>query len=250
MVYNNPIVMRFVVVSTLWLCLIALSPKTLAEGLFDLDFTAAQIQNMEFLEREYSLDTDLLMTAVNFASNYQEGVTQNNILTIIDYRMPSFQKRMWVVDIETMEIVYGRFKGKEREPLHQLVAHGRKSGDELYAKTFSNISNSNQSSLGFFRTAETYKGKHGYSMRIDGLEAKHNSLARKRFIVVHGAEYMTQKWMKQNNKEHPGQSYGTIAIDPGFAKSYIDTVKKGSLIFAYHPSYGPLLDSSFVTDTW
>lgn len=214
-------------------------PHAYAENLFDLEFTDTQKSNMQYLEREYNLDADLLVTAISYAGNFQKNIKKKHLLTIIDYRLPSTQKRLWVVNIDKMEI-----------EMNLLVSHGKKSGGTLYATEFSNTSGSNQSSVGFFRTAETYKGKHGYSLRLDGLESKYNSRARKRAMIVHGADYMTDQWMKKNKTQQPGRSWGTIALHPSTTKSYIDLVKDGSLIFVYHPSYGSLLDSSFFDGNW
>ena len=89
-----------------------------------------------------------------------------------------------------------------------LVAHGRNSGLE-YANRFSNKISSHQTSLGFYRTAETYIGKHGFSLRLDGLEFS-NSNARKRAVVIHQADYASANFIKRNGRL--GRSYGCPSL--------------------------------------
>ena len=117
--------------------------------------------------------------------------------------------------------------------LNTYVAHGRNSGGE-FATRFSNKPRSNQSSLGFYVTQNIYYGEHGLSLRVKGLETGYNDKAGKRNIVVHGADYIGDDWLEQNN--YMGRSYGCPAI-PGEESDYlINTIKNGSCIFIYHPS--------------
>src|SRR5690606_16117549 len=104
------------------------------------------------------------------------GLVEGSTLTLIDYTRPSALRRLWVLDLERGQV---RF--------HELVTHGRGSGEAVSTR-FSNVSGSHQSSLGLFRTAETYVGRHGYSLRLDGLERGINYRARDRAIVIHGAD--------------------------------------------------------------
>jgi hypothetical protein len=107
-----------------------------------------------------------------------KGIIQSDYLTIIDYSMPSTSKRLWVIDTNENKVI-----------LNSLVAHGKNSGLN-YANSFSNKNESNKSSLGFFTTGETYIGKHGLSLKLDGLEKGINNNARERAIVIHGADYV------------------------------------------------------------
>ncbi len=113
---------------------------------------------------------------------------------------------------------------------HTWVSHGRNSG-ELAAKHFSNQLNSRQSSLGVYRTAETYQGKHGYSLRLDGLSPGKNCNARKRAIVVHGAAYASPTHLRKYDKL--GRSWGCPALPKEQARAIIDTIKGGSVIYAH-----------------
>jgi len=149
----------------------------------------------------------------------------NQLLTVIDFSLPSTEKRLWIIDPEKGEVL-----------LNSVVAHGKNSG-ELMAVKFSNKPESYQSSLGFYLTAETYQGKHGYSLRLDGLEKGFNDMARSRAIVVHGADYATEAFAKMTGRL--GRSLGCPALPSDLSKEVIDLIKNGSLLFIYgnHPDY-------------
>ena len=144
---------------------------------------------------------------------------KNNLLTIIDFNLPSTEKRMYVLDLSKKEVLYVTH-----------VAHGRNSGGN-YATSFSNKSGSYQSSLGFYRTAETYNGGNGYSLRLDGLEEGINDLARPRAVVIHGADYCNEEFIKSTGRL--GRSFGCPALPQELNKPIINTIKDGSLIFIY-----------------
>ena len=113
------------------------------------------------------------------------------------------------------------------------MAHGRNTGDE-YANSFSNAAESFKSSLGFYATAEIYKGKHGISLKLDGLEKGINNNARERAVVMHGADYVANSFIK--NHQRLGRSLGCPAIPVAFTKEIINTIKDKSCLFIYHPS--------------
>jgi hypothetical protein len=152
----------------------------------------------------------------------EKGFFQKEILTIIDYNLSSNVNRLWIIDLKNNSIL-----------LQSLVAHGRNSGEE-YANNFSNTPESYKSSLGFFVTGETYVGKHGYSLRLDGVEKKVNSNARDRAIVVHGADYVSEKFINQNGRL--GRSLGCFALPQELKKEIIDLIKDKSCLFAYYSS--------------
>lgn len=148
-----------------------------------------------------------------------EDELKSPILTVIDFSLPSTEKRLWVIDPSKGLILH-----------HSVVAHGRNSG-ELLAKTFSNLPESFQSSLGFYKTAETYQGKHGYSLRLDGLEKGFNDQARNRAIVIHGADYAKEEFAKSTGRL--GRSLGCPALPPELSAKVIDLIKDGSLLFIF-----------------
>lgn len=154
-------------------------------------------------------------------------------LAVIDYSLPSTEPRLWVFDLERRTLLYA-----------EHVAHGKGSGDN-YAHAFSNRHGSHQSSLGLFVTAETYYGRNGYSLRMDGLEPGINDRARERAIVMHGADYVNPALAR--NFGRLGRSWGCPAVRPQVAREIIDTLSGGQLLFAYYPdeewlSGSPLLD--------
>jgi len=142
-------------------------------------------------------------------------------LTVIDYSLPSTKPRMWVFDLKTRKLV-----------LAEHVAHGQGSGDNM-TRQFSNKPNSHQSSIGMFRTSETYVGKNGYSLRLDGLEPGFNDRARERAIVMHGASYVSDATIQQLGRL--GRSWGCPAVSKDIARRLIDDIKGGQYLFAYYP---------------
>ena len=143
-------------------------------------------------------------------------------LTVIDYSKPSTERRLWVFDLKSKELVY-----------EELVAHGQGSGANM-ATQFSNADESHQTSLGLFVTRDTYVGKNGYSLRLDGLDRGVNDRARERAIVMHGAPYVSEQFVKANGRL--GRSWGCPAVSADVvAKQMIDRVKGGGLVFAYYP---------------
>jgi hypothetical protein len=149
------------------------------------------------------------------------GLLEDTTLTLIDYSRPSSVRRLWVIDP-----VAGRVR------FHELVAHGRGSG-KIRPRHFSNVVGSRQSSLGLFRTAETYYGRHGYSLRLDGLEPGVNDRARERAIVMHGADYVTEEVAETFGRV--GRSWGCPAVDSAVNRELIDLIRGGTAVFAYYP---------------
>ncbi len=141
------------------------------------------------------------------------------LLTIIDFSLASTIRRLWIIDLNENAIL-----------LNSVVAHGRNSG-ELMASKFSNRPESFQSSLGFYKTGETYIGKHGYSLRLDGLEKGVNDQARNRAIVIHGADYASEAFAKINGRL--GRSLGCPALPTELSTKAINLIKDGSLLFVF-----------------
>jgi hypothetical protein len=152
----------------------------------------------------------------------EQGLISKNILTLIDFSMSSNSKRLWVIDLTTNTILY-----------NSLVAHGRNTGNE-FATSFSNVAQSFKSSLGFYATGEIYSGKHGKSLKLDGLEKGINSNARRRAVVMHGAEYVSNSFIQ--NHDRLGRSLGCPAIPVEVTDKIIQTIKDKSCLFIYYPS--------------
>ena len=144
---------------------------------------------------------------------------KKHLLTVVDFSLPSTAKRLWVIDLETNNTLY-----------HTYVAHGKNTGG-LYANNFSNVRNSNQSSLGFYLTGEIYYGKNGLSLRLDGLEPGINDLARERAIVIHGAWYASEKLIEDTGRL--GRSYGCPAVPEEVHKEMINDIADKTVFFIY-----------------
>ena len=138
---------------------------------------------------------EALQGLATYSKTYQ---LNHKLIAIVDFDLPSTQKRLFIIDIETNKLIHS-----------SLVAHGSGSGFNL-AQQFSNINGSHQSSIGFFKTSETYIGKHGLSLRLDGLDKGVNDKARERNIVIHGADYVSEAFIKKNNRL--GRSWGCPAL--------------------------------------
>ena len=140
-------------------------------------------------------------------------------LAVIDYSRPSTAKRMWVFDMAHERLLH-----------HEHVAHGSGSGQNM-ATRFSNVEGSHATSLGLFRTAETYIGGNGYSLRMDGLDPGFNDNARMRAIVIHGAWYANPDMIAKQGRL--GRSQGCPALREQVAKVVIDDLKQRQLVFSY-----------------
>ena len=160
------------------------------------------------------------------------GAEQAQRLAVIDYSQPSTARRLWIFDLRKQALV-----------LQDLVAHGQKSG-ENFATRFSNRVGSYQSSLGLFRTQESYQGKHGYSLRMDGLEPGVNDRARERAIVIHAADYVNPLWSKRQGRI--GRSQGCPAVRPQVARKVVDKLKDGQFMFAWYPDKRWLQSSAYL----
>jgi len=142
-------------------------------------------------------------------------------LAVIDYSLPSTKPRLWVFDVAQGRLLF-----------QELVAHGRNTGERV-AERFSNVEGSKMSSLGLFQTAETYYGSNGYSLRLRGLDPGFNDNALSRAIVMHGAPYVSEAIAERVGRI--GRSWGCPAVRQEVARTVIDTLKGGALIFAYYP---------------
>lgn len=151
-----------------------------------------------------------------------EGRTNSAVLTIVDLNKPSTSLRMWVIDLE-----------QDRVLINTWSAHGKGSGIKE-AKAFSNIPGSHQTSLGFYLTAEEYIGANGRSLKLDGLDVEFNTNARKRYVVMHGADYVSQDTIDAYG--YLGNSEGCPAVSHDVNHQIIDWVKGGSVLFITGPS--------------
>ncbi len=156
----------------------------------------------------------------NAVAGYQKlNVKNKDIFTLIDFTRPSTEERFHVLDIKQKKVLFSTH-----------VSHGKNSGGN-YATSFSNVSGSNKSSLGFFVTENTYEGKHGYSLVINGLEKGVNDRAKERAIVIHSAGYANPTVIASSGRL--GRSFGCPALPEAVCKPIINTIKDGTLLFIY-----------------
>jgi len=160
------------------------------------------------------------------------GEVDGPLLTVIDYSLPSTARRLWVMDMVARRVLW-----------HELVAHGEGSGD-LDAVAFSNRPGSRCSSLGLFRTEDIYSGRHGASLRLEGLEPGINDKAMDRALVIHGASYVNPRVVAAFGRL--GRSWGCPALDRRVNRSIIDRIRGGSAVFAYYPDARWLASSRFL----
>lgn len=180
---------------------------------------------------EGKLDYEIFVNAMECLEELE--FNNEKLLTIIDFTKPSTEKRLFIIDLNNQELLH-----------HTLVAHGKNTGLNL-AESFSNTSQSLQSSLGFYNTGEPYYGKHGYSLRLDGLEKGINDNARKRAIVIHGAKYVSEDFIEDHGRL--GRSWGCPALPVKQTNEIIDLIKKGSCLYIYADDEN-YLENSVLTD--
>ncbi|MBV7490609.1 MULTISPECIES: murein L,D-transpeptidase catalytic domain family protein [Pseudomonas] len=161
-----------------------------------------------------------------------QGVAPAQRLAVIDYSLPSTEQRLWVFDLKRRKLLF-----------HELVAHGRNSGENM-ATLFSNRNESHATSIGLFRTQQSYLGQNGYSLRMEGLEPGFNDNAFDRAIVIHGAPYVSPVLARANGRI--GRSLGCPAVRPAIAHRLIDSMKDGQLLFSYYPDQRWLKSSSYI----
>ncbi len=176
---------------------------------------------LELVDR--GLEYDIFMYAVvgHYNTKNVFNLSRKNIVSIIDFSQSSNNDRLYIIDLKNERLLY-----------QTLVAHGKNSGNE-YAEVFSNISNTNKSSIGFYVTAEDYFGKHGLSLRLDGVDRGYNTNARNRAIVMHGADYVSYDFIEKYGRL--GRSWGCPSIRNDLRWEILPLIKNKTLIFAYYP---------------
>jgi hypothetical protein len=181
-----------------------------------------------------TIKKSVLKTALTaYKKATETGSVKKPILTVIDYSLPSSKQRMWIFDVQRERLLYNTH-----------VAHGKNSG-ETTPNHFSNRSSSKETSLGTYITRDTYFGSKGYSLNLMGLEKGFNDNAYERRVVLHGAWYVEPGFIKKAG--HAGRSWGCPSVAKSLAKPIINTVKGGSVIFAYYPDQNYLSHSRFAS---
>lgn len=190
-----------------------------------------QVQHLSY--KAPKLNKKVLKLALTAYKNAnKKGAVKKPVLTVIDYSLPSNKQRMWVFDLNRERLLYNTY-----------VAHGKNSGVNK-ANHFSNKESSKESSLGTYITKDTYMGHKGYSLNLQGLDKGFNNNAYNRRVVVHGAWYVEPDFIKRAGRA--GLSWGCPAISETLAKPIINTIKNGSVIFAYFPDQYFLSHSGYL----
>ncbi len=199
-----------------------------------LDIAACDLYSKFNFKKWNGLDYDVfLMAYKGYLIMKNDGYISNSrYLTVMNFELSANNRRLWVLDLEKHKIVVNDF-----------VSHGRNSGEE-FARSFSNTPESFKSSLGFYVTGEPYMGKNDYSLRLHGVEEGFNDNALERGIVMHGADYVCSKYIKNNKRL--GRSQGCPAVSPSIARWLIDDIQGGSCLFIYYPDKKYLRKSEIV----
>jgi len=178
------------------------------------------------------LDQRVIERALDAATKARaHGVgIRSSLLTVIDYTRPSWQPRLWVFNTANPRLLF-----------NDRVAHGANTG-EAWAQHFSNRVGSKQTSLGLFLTGDPYVGDNGYSLRLLGLDRELNSNAFERAVVMHGAPYVSDAFVREHGRI--GRSWGCPAVSKELAKPLIDTIRGGSLVYAYYDVATPAAPAS------
>jgi L,D-transpeptidase catalytic domain len=143
------------------------------------------------------------------------------IITICNFNLPSTENRLWIIDLEKKKVLFNTY-----------VAHGEGSGDDC-SLSFSNNNSTHKSSLGFYVTGDTYDGEHGTSLYLNGMDEGFNDAAYERGIVVHGANYVSSKFVSEHQRL--GHSWGCPAVPTKLSLPIINTIKEGTCLFIYYP---------------
>jgi len=200
----------------------------------DLNTILSSIKGDEFTSK--GLRKEVFFKAIQaFKSAHKQGQMKYSVVSIADFTLHSSKKRLWTIDLKTKTVLF-----------HTVVSHGKGSDTDHDGKlnSVSNVPQSKQSSVGLYKTAETYTGKHGYSLKMDGLEKGFNDNARERAIVIHGAEYARDSFVRKHGKT--GRSFGCPAVSDSISEEFINTVKGGTLYWIYVDDNAWLAKSNFL----
>lgn len=192
-------------------------------------YTSIGFENINQLQSEVFYKAYLGFTNLKKEGKLDET---SHLLTICDFSLSSAQKRLWVIDLNGKKVIF-----------NSLVAHGKNTGEE-FAKKFSNTESSLQSSLGFYITETTYNGSNGYSLKLLGMDSGYNDAAFQRAIVMHGADYVSEGFIK--NQKRLGRSWGCPAVPRALAEPIINSIKGKNCLFIYYPDEQYLSSSKWL----
>lgn len=178
---------------------------------------ASALSKYDYLDPDHIVPTKALADTVAYFDKNQSQIGNKNYIAVINFAQSSKEKRFYIIDMKTGKVM----------AIHTAHGKGSDPDHDGYATKFSNSSGSNASSLGFYTTAETYSGKHGLSLKLDGRSST-NSNARSRAVVIHGADYVSESSVIQ------GRSWGCPAVTMSLRTQVINMLKGGALINAVY----------------
>ncbi len=184
---------------------------------------------------DYGLSREVFQLAIKGYNKLESAGQLGNpaVLTIVDFSQSSKNKRMYVIDFINHRLLF-----------NTLVAHGRNTGEE-FASEFSNKTGTLKSSLGFYITKNHIFGsKVGISLIIKGVEKGFNDNAISRQIIIHGADYVTEQFIKRTGRL--GRSYGCPSLPPDMIKPVIQAIEKGTCLFIFHADPDYLRNSQLI----
>lgn len=163
---------------------------------------------------------------------FRAGKTSSPLLTIIDYSRSATEKRLWVVDVRSQDLLDTEY-----------VAHGKGSGDRTTATQFSNKDGSYQSSLGTFITGDVFFGIRGRSLELHGIEEGINDNAYTRGILIHGTRHVSEARALQGTQ---GLTEGCAGVPAKSAKRLIGRIAHGTVVFVWYPERKFLEQSEYL----
>ena len=200
--------------------------------------SAAEIYSSISFENSNTLSPEVFYKALLGFNNLKKAgklPENSHLISVCDFSLSSTQKRFWVIDLEKKKVLF-----------NTLVAHGKNTGEE-FAQKFSNTESSYQSSLGFYVTETTYNGSNGYSLKLLGMDPGYNDAALQRAIVMHGADYVSEDFIK--SQKRIGRSWGCPAVPRALAQPIINTIKGQNCLFIYYPDQQYLSNSEWLKNS-
>ncbi len=179
-----------------------------------------------FTDNRIISNTEVMSRLKDKASMAKDYVDKNGFdisyCFMIDMRLPSGKNRFFVYNLL-----------KDSLEAAGLVTHGKGSESESGDLIFSNIPNSNCTSLGKYKIGNSYNGNFGLSYKLMGLE-KTNSRALDRAVVLHSYCGVPK------GEVYPAPicvSEGCPAVSPVFftqLKGYMDESQEPILLWIYY----------------
>lgn len=161
----------------------------------------------------------VLFSKAKAALDSRPWIRDRDFIGIVDFSAGSSEARFHVVHLPSGHVESHR------------VAHGSGSDPQHtgFLDHFSNRPGSEATSNGAYTTAETYQGKYGLSMKVNGLDWSNNN-AMARAIVIHNAWYAEPEMIDVHGKL--GRSQGCFAFSRKDQWNVMQRLGGGRMIYA------------------